>query len=372
MPMFDIQKPLEFAHDGENYGNKGKYSEFSRQLIDVQFQIGGIYCYVYRLEGTFDQRRDELGVLVDEAGSTTDATNVDSFLGIQDAVLGENRDRSYNFEEIPRIKGIFQISSSEMELLRFGFKSNETISMEFSQAMVETELDRRFIQGDVIELPHLREVGPDGRVANKWYEVKDISWAPGGYDPTYQRHVVGVILQPLRHQQEFLDLFENVKDEYGNSLADQISNEKQLMGITEAIQGKAGEHASTTWWDTTVMWFDPEHPSRKPYRWMDDGKPDNGEPVRQGTSFPVDVSSGDWYLRTDMVPSRLYRFNGTRWQLREIDQKREWLPYNWVVQLREHMSDRSDEDRARPFKLRSIHDVMTNREQRSDPTGETE
>jgi len=366
--MFDMTKPLEFSHDGENYGNQGKYSTFARQLVDVQFQIGGIYCYVYRLQGTFDQKRDELGVLVDESGTTEKATTVDSFLGIQDPILGENRDRSYNFDEIPRLKGIYQISSSEMELLRFGFQSSETISIEYSQHQVENELGRRFIQGDVVELPHLREVGPDGRVANKWYVVKDISWAPGGYDPTYQKHVVGVILQPLRHQQEFLDLFENVKDEYGKSLADQISNEKQLMSVTEAIQGKAGEHANTTWWDSTIMWFDPDHPSRKPYRWMNDGKPDNGEPVRQGQSFPVDASEGDWYLRTDLVPNRLYRLQNSRWVLRDIDRKRDWIPYNWVVQLREHMSDRSETDNERPWKLRSIHDVITDREHRSLPS----
>jgi hypothetical protein len=279
--------------------------------------------------------------------------------------LGENRDRSYDFENIPRIKGIFQISQSEMELLRFGFKSNETISMEFHQTTIERELDRRFIQGDVIELPHLREVGPDGRVANKWYEVKDISWAPGGYDPTYQRHVIGVILQPLRHQQEFLDLFENVRDEYGKTLAEQTSNEKQLMGITEAIQTKAGEHASTTWWDSTIMWFDPANPLRKPYRWMNDGKPDNGEPVRQGQSFPTDAVDGDWYLRTDLVPNRLYRLSSNRWQLRDIDRKREWLPYNWVIQLQEHFVQPDDGS----YKLRSIHDAITDREKRSNPTG---
>lgn len=370
MPLFHPSNPFELARDGENYGSPGKYSEFSSQLAAVQFQLGGIYCYIYRFEGTFEQQRDELNVLVDEHGSTEAATNIDSFLGMQDPILGENRDRSYNFEEVPRIKGVYQISQSEMELLRFGFKSNETISMEFHQATVEKELGRRLIQGDVIELPHLREVGLDGRVANRWYEVKDISWSPGGYDPTYQRHVVGVILQPLRHQQEFLDLFENVRDEYGKTLEEQMSIKDQLLGVTTAIQEKAGEHASTTWWDTTIMWFDPDHPSQKPYRYTDDGVPPNGEPVLQGDQFPPAPQEGDWFLRTDLVPNRLYRNQNGRWRLRETDVKREWQPYNWVIQLREFMSDRSEEDRNRPWELRSIHDVITEREQRSDPTGE--
>lgn len=370
MPMFEPIKPFELSHDGEHYGNPGKYSEFSRELSKLQFQFGGIYCYVYRYDGVFDQQRDELNVLHDTQKTTKGPLDIESFLGIQDPILNENRDRAYNFDVIPRVKGIYQISQSELELLRFGFKSNETISMEFHKPTIVKELGRNLIDGDVIELPHLREAGLDGRVANRWYEVKDITYSPGGYDPTYQKHIIGVILQPLRHQQEFLDLYDNVRDEYGKTLAEQTSNENQLLGITEAIQDKAGEHASTTWWDTTIMWFDPDHPSRKPYRWTDDGKPDNGEPVRQGGSFPVDAAEGDWFLRTDLVPNRLYRLQKGRWVLREMDNKREWQPYNWIVQLREFMSDRSEEDRDRPWKLRSIHDVITDREDRSDPTGE--
>lgn len=368
-PMFDPTNPFELQKAGDNYGSPGKYSTFAREVLEAQFQIGGVYCHVYRLQGTFKQTRDSLGVRHNEEGAAKEVTDVSSFLGVQDPILNENRDRAYNFDEIPRLKGVYQVSQSELELLRFGFRSNETLSMEFHQGQVERELGRRFIIGDVIELPHLREVSQTGRVANRWYEVKDISWSPGGYDPTYQRHVVGVILQPLRHQQEFLDLFENVKDEYGKTLADQTSNLDQMLDMTKAIQQQAGEHASTTWHDTTIMWFDPDHPDRKPHRWNDDGKPDNGLPVQQGESFPEDAQEGDWFLRTNFDPNRLYRLQGGRWVLREIDHKREWQPYNWVVQLREFMSDRSEKDRDRPWELRSIHDVLTDRERRSDPSG---
>lgn len=54
--------------------------------------------------------------------------------------------------------------------------------------------------------------------------------------------------------------------------------------------------------------------------------------------------------------------------MREKDIKREWQPYNWVVKLREFMSDRSCEDKDRNWELRSIHDVLTDRERRSDPS----
>ena len=84
----------------------------------------------------------------------------------------------------------------------------------------------------------------------------------------------------------------------------------------------------------------------------------------------MDAVEGDWFLRTDFAPNRLYRLQGNKWKLREIDIKREWQPYNWWASLRSFMSDRSEEDRGRRYELKSIHDVITDREGRSDPSGE--
>jgi len=44
-----------------------------------------------------------------------------------------------------------------------------------------------------------------------------------------------------------------------------------------------------------------------------DGTPPNGWPVTAGTSFPQDPTIGDYFLRTDFVPNRLFRYDGTRW-----------------------------------------------------------
>ena len=377
MPKFKPSKPFELHKEGSHYGNMTKNSRFLGKLMKRHIDMSGVYCNIYRFLGTFAQDEDELGIRKDDKKSDQtieksgqEPTDIGSFLGVQDTILNENRDRAYDFEEIPVIKGVYSVSQNELEYARFGLAlSNDIITMEFHQGSIETELGRRLIPGDVIELPHLREVGIDGRVANKWYEVASPVWSPTGYDPMYARHIVGVILKPLRHQQEFLDLFER-EDEYGKTLAEQASNRDAMMAITEANQEKAGEHAYTTWWDATIMWFDPDHPSQEPYRWYDDGKPPNGEPVSQGNSFPPNPQQGDWFLRTDLVPNRLYRFQQSRWKLHQVDQKRDWQPYNWVVKLREFMSDRSEKDKGRGWELRSIHDVITDRERRSDPSPE--
>jgi hypothetical protein len=39
----------------------------------------------------------------------------------------------------------------------------------------------------------------------------------------------------------------------------------------------------------------------------------NGEPVRAGTSFPANPEEGDYYLRIDYLPQKLYRYGGTSW-----------------------------------------------------------
>lgn len=370
MPKFQPVKKFHLHKEGSNYGNPSKNSQFISEQARKHVEIGGVMCHIYRLRGTFAQERDALNVKHDDKGSTEEPTDIGSFLGVQDPILQENRDREYDFDEIPRMRGAYLVSQNELEYQRFGLAlANDIITMEFHAASMETECGRRLIPGDVIELPHLRDVGIDGRVANKWYEVASITWSPSGYDFMYARHILAVMLKPLRHQQEFLDLLER-KDEYGKTLAEQASDLDYQMGITEANQTLAREHANTTWYDTTIMWFDPDHPSRHPHRWNDDGKPDNGAPVRQGLDFPADAQEGDWFLRVDMDPNRLYRLEGGKWRLREKDIKREWQPYNWVVKLREFMSDRSEFDRERPWELRSIHDVITEREYRSDPTGD--
>lgn len=375
MPKFKPTKPFALYKPGAHFGNQTKNSRFLSKLMKNHLEMSGVWCNIYRLIGTFAQDADELGIRQDDNNSPVpveesgqEPLDVGSFMGIQDPILNENRDREYDFDEIPVIKGTYTVSQNELEYARFGLAlANDIITMEFHAETMERELSRRMIPGDVIELPHLREVGVDGRVANRWYVVSSIVWSPTGYDPMYARHISAVILKPLRHQQEFIDLFERI-DEYGKTLADQMSNREAMMSITESNQELAGEHANTTWFDTTYMYFDPDNIQRKPYRWNEDAKPDNGMPVGQGIEFPYNPSDGDWFIRVDFEPNRLFRFQQNKWKMREKDIKREWQPYNWVVKLREFMSDRSCADKERDWQLRSIHDVLTDREQRSEPS----
>ena len=44
-----------------------------------------------------------------------------------------------------------------------------------------------------------------------------------------------------------------------------------------------------------------------------DGIPPNGAPFGQGISFPSNPINGQFYLRTDYLPNRLFRYDGIHW-----------------------------------------------------------
>lgn len=368
--MFEPKQPFALFDADKLRFNKD--SEFLDGIVEEQIQRGGVQVNVYRLLGTFAQDRDALGIKHTGPGDTP-PLSLDEFLGLEDPILGENRDRAYDFNDIPFLWGVYQVSQNDLEYAKWGLTglTNDVLTMEFHLQACERVLGRRIIVGDVIEMPHLREVGIDGRIANKWYVVSSVIKSPGGYDPMYGFHVLGAILAPMRNAQEFIDLMER-EDEYGKTLAEQTGNGDALLDLTAQNQALANDHAKITWWDTTPMYFDPADPLLAPYRWIDDGKPPNGIPIVQGNQFPANPLENDFFLRSDFYPNRLFQYRGGRWHLREIDIKREWQPYNWVRKLRDFMSDRSDADKARGYKLKSIHDVITPREEGSDPSPESD
>ena len=45
-----------------------------------------------------------------------------------------------------------------------------------------------------------------------------------------------------------------------------------------------------------------------------DGTAPNGLPVTVATAFPLNPQQGEYVLRTDYIPSRLFRYDGTTWK----------------------------------------------------------
>ena len=57
-----------------------------------------------------------------------------------------------------------------------------------------------------------------------------------------------------------------------------------------------------------------------------DGLAPNGENVTMGTSFPSNAQEGDFVLRLDFLPNRLFRYNGNRWNKVEDDLRSKLTP----------------------------------------------
>ncbi len=76
------------------------------------------------------------------------------------------------------------------------------------------------------------------------------------------------------------------------------------------------EDASTTVLDASRI---HERPDRSGYTGylLGDGIPENGVDFGHGIVFPTAAREGDYFLRTDFMPNRLFRFNGARWVKRE-------------------------------------------------------
>lgn len=63
----------------------------------------------------------------------------------------------------------------------------------------------------------------------------------------------------------------------------------------------------------TTLFKNPEYSDYQGAWLVGDGEPPNGAPFTSGIAFPLNASEGQYCLRTDYLPTRLFRYNGTRW-----------------------------------------------------------
>lgn len=83
-------------------------------------------------------------------------------------------------------------------------------------------------------------------------------------------------------------------DEDGNLLVDQ-NGDPVYVGST-----------------ASSVFRNPDHSDYDGYL-LGDGQPPNGAPFTAGIAFPLQPVDGQYHLRTDFLPKRLFRFNGSRW-----------------------------------------------------------
>jgi hypothetical protein len=305
------------------------------------FTVGGVDVNIHKYLGPVDQTFTSNT----EPGTT-------GITAIQDLLFLENRDRKYD-TSIYTMRTIYRLNDNDFDLTQFGlFLTGDTMFAVFHlNDMVET-IGRKLMVGDVMELPNLKDYYPlDDTVPaalKRYYVVNDATRAAEGFAPTWYPHLWRVKLQPLVDSQEYKDIINNITagDDTTSSIADVLSTYDKYIGINDAIVARAEQDVPASGYDTSAIYTLPVtedgHPgspafvdassnanvasgnlsstsslttsAQKVQGYLTgDAFPPNGSTVAAGIAFPVSPLAGNYYLRLDYKPNRLFRYDGRRW-----------------------------------------------------------
>jgi hypothetical protein len=318
--------------------------KFIDRRISEMFTIGGTGILVNKYLGPIEQT------------GSTDATKPDylnqSEKNIQDLLWLENRDRKYD-QDVYKMRGIYQRGDQDFDLSQFGlFLQTGTIFMVFHLRDMVDMLGRKLIAGDVLELQHLKDYDAlDGDVPaalKRYYVVGDASFAAEGFSPTWWPHLWRVKLNPLVDSQEYKDILDKVKagPATDSPVGQILSTYNKYININEAVVTQAETDVPKSGYDTSTLYTTPFDTDGRPvgdplradtnvvtadnsvvtadqglpspdYKiegyLSGDGLAPNGIPTGAGISFPARPNEGDYFLRLDYLPNRLFRFNGKNW-----------------------------------------------------------
>ncbi len=324
MPRLSLYKP-----------EKGKDYEFlDRQILEM-FTIGGTDINIHKYLGPDNP---------DEANATADQPRYDAVkeTNIQDLLFLENRDRKYD-PDIYTMRSIYNLSDSDFSLSQFGmFLDNDTLNMTIPINSSVKTLGRKMMSGDVIELPHMKDeyAANDYAIALKrFYVVEDVTRASEGFSPTWYPHLYRLKLKQIVDSQEFkeiLDLPADADNDDGTTLRNMLSTYEKEMQINDAVIDQAEADAPKSGYDTShyyslevestsegsnakIQKVNNESvtvpPSKIGYNGylLGDELAPNGETFGHGIQFPASADEGDYFLRTDFMPKRLFRYNGANW-----------------------------------------------------------
>ena len=342
MPRLSLYKP-----------EKGSDFKFIDRIIGEQVQVGGTDIYVHKYLGPVSP--DEVGGEATPAQPNTSGNTIPE-LGIQDVLLMENRDRKYD-PDVYVIRGIYTMQDLDFNLTQFGIMlNNDNIMMHFHIKTSVDALSRKLMAGDVLELPHLQdEYGLDQnniKALKRFYVVQEVTRPAAGFSPTWYPHLLRAKCTPLVDSQEFAEILDvDSGNGDGSTLRDLLSTYSKSIEINNQIIAQADLDAPQSGYDTTGYYVLPlkddglmniadvsdesmdasidnatfdasivlQSPSRDLYvgYLTGDGIPPNGAPFNQGITFPSAPLNGQFYLRTDYLPNRLFRYEGTHWKMFE-------------------------------------------------------
>jgi hypothetical protein len=176
----------------------------------------------------------------------------------------------------------------------------------------------------------------------------------------------------MTDSQEYKDILNNIKsdptDANSAPIGDYLSSLNKYLDINDAVISQAEDDVPFSGYDTSGFYTkavksidNPEDPpgtntADAGYPTADngnttadnnvltsnakvagylsgDGLAPNGLPVGHGLAFPATAAQGDYFLRLDYLPNRLFRFDGRRWNKVEDVQRVSLTPGSGNTQL---------------------------------------
>lgn len=334
MPRLSIFKP-----------EKGNDYKFFDRNIREMFTVGGTDLHFHKYVGPYNQGETNK----DGPASPTQPNYSGDSLNertIQDLLFLENRDRKYD-DDVYVVRGIYNVQDADFNLSQFGmFLQNDTLFLTVHLNDIVERIGRKPMAGDVIEFPHMKEdYSLDESVPialKRYYVVEDVNRAAEGFSQTWWPHLLRLKMKTLVDSQEFKDIIGDATT--AGSVASYMSTYNREKTINDQIVAQAEADAPKSGFNYKQYYVAPidergnirtdnvndtdrvssdksvnaviDTPAASHYGfYLDgDGVAPNGNPAGFGISFPTsNVDKGDYFLRTDYLPNRLFRFDGTRW-----------------------------------------------------------
>ena len=353
MPRLSLYRP-----------EKGNDYKFIDKNIWEMFQVGGTDVLIHKYIGPGSSSA---------ATPSTPGYTSTSETQIQDLLFLENRDRKYD-PDVYILRGVYNIQDTDFNLSQFGlFLQNDTVFISFHINDTVEKIGRKLIAGDVIELPHLKDefaLNDLQFALKRFYVIEEISRASEGFSVTWYPHLYRAKCKPLVDSQEYKEILDGVAGEGSDlTLRDVLSTYEKEMQITQAVLDQAELDAPKSGYDTSRYYHlqkdtegnaelvtvdsdivanysadrgepaldengdpvvdengDPVYAGanaatltqttdgkRYDGYLTEDGIPANGAPFSAGIAFPVNPTLGQYCLRKDYLPNRLFRYNGSRW-----------------------------------------------------------
>jgi hypothetical protein len=332
MPRISLYKP-----------ERGNDYHFLDRQIQEMFTVGGTDINIHKYLGARNPSTSE---------STADQPQYDAVkeTNIQDLLFLENRDRKYD-PDVYSMRAVYNVQDIDFDLSQFGlFLSNDTLFMTIHINSSVKTLGRKVIAGDVIELPHLTDeyaLNDYDTALKRFYVVEDVNRAAEGFSQTWYPHLYRLKLKQIYDGQEYKEILDlPASENSSNTLRDVLSTYEKEMQINRAVVAQAEADAPKSGYDishyytvatnedgsvalrtadetdldasmiNTTADEITDRPDREGYTGYLVGTGDaapNGAPFGFGIAFPLSNREGDFFLRTDFLPNRLFQYDGSRW-----------------------------------------------------------